>query len=274
MSFDWFIAQVKNIVPPETKLSSLQDVKKFVDGFVTGQYKQLIYLACDILVIPDKARPAIIKRWQKDWIPFNKFAPYAAYILKIDLFFYVSMMLGLESKERPSHKIDLAYLYYLPFCNVFVSNDKLHSRIAPLFMEHGQVYVKGEEFKSGLKKVDEYFSQLPDDIKEQGVMKFATYPPRDVQTSIGDIWDKVFRKWRTHAEEYEKKRDLPPDKNLAEHLKNVDKESIPIRKQITSDQADHVQEKCIRISKQINFNQLRSSTEIKEHMSCKQKVKS
>jgi len=94
------------------------------------------------------------------------------------------MMLGFESKDRPSHKIDLAYLYYLPFCHVFVSNDKLHARIAPLFMEQGQMFISGNDLKSGFKQIDEHFSKLPDEVKDKGVMSFAIYPPKEIETAI------------------------------------------------------------------------------------------
>jgi hypothetical protein len=30
---------------------------------------------------------------------------------------------------KESHKIDLAYLYYLPFCSVFTSKDNFHAEI-------------------------------------------------------------------------------------------------------------------------------------------------
>jgi hypothetical protein len=61
-------------------------------------------------------------------------APYAAHVMTVDLFFNLTVGSDLIGRERPSNKVDLAYLYYLPFCMLFVSNDRLHERYAPCFL--------------------------------------------------------------------------------------------------------------------------------------------
>lgn len=244
LSFDAMIALVKNIVPQNTKLSSPTEVKKFLDDFIEEDDAQYIHFVLEVLLIPEKGRPQIIKRWAETRpMPFNKFAPYAAYVLKIDLFFYLCIMLGFESKDRPSHKIDLAYLYYLPFCHVFVSNDKIHARIAPLFMEQGQMFIRGDDLKNGLKQIDGHFSKLPEDVKDKGVMGFATYPPKEIKTAIHQAWDKFCSAWKKHSKEKEDKSDgLPSDPELLKHLKDVEKNSRPIDlpQDFPSDMADHM----------------------------------
>lgn len=243
LNFDHYISQAKTILPADRKLSSSGEIKSFVDTFVKGKYKQLIYLALDILMVPEQFRSTIVKRWQSSWVQFDDFAPYAAYVLKIDLFFYISLLLGFESKGRKSHKVDLSYLYYLPFCHAFVSNDKLHKRIAPLFMEHNQMFIFGDDLKSGLRVINDHFSKLPDNIKDLGTMKFAIYPPKTVKTIIHDCWDKFCPAWRKHAYEREKESDanLPSDQELLERLKNVQENSktIELPPQFTSDRANH-----------------------------------
>ena len=105
------------------------------------------------------------------------------------------------AKQRPSNKIDFAYLYYLPFCRVFVSNDNLHSRTVPLFLKRGQKFITGVDLKAGLKELDEYYSNLPEEVKEKGVMNFASYPPRDVSTFIGQLFNELGWSWQKDAEE-------------------------------------------------------------------------
>lgn len=83
----------------------------------------------------------------------------------MDLFFYFSLAADLISPNRPSNKIDIAYLYYLPFCMVFTSNDNLHKQAVPLFLRKDQVFIPGAELKADLKKLDEHYSQLPDHVK-------------------------------------------------------------------------------------------------------------
>ena len=86
---------------------------------------------------------------QKAWLryqsfgcpPLKKFSPYVAFIVMIEAFFYFAKLKGLISKERITNKIDFAYLYYLPFCNIFISTDKLHQRVAPIFIDEDQLFV-------------------------------------------------------------------------------------------------------------------------------------
>lgn len=244
LSFDYYIGIVKNIVPKDKDFRDLQGVKQFVDGFVTGNYIEILQLAFEILGIPQKARTVILERWNSEKHPsFVEFAPYAAYVLKVDLFFYLSLHKSFISRERPSNKIDLAYLYYLPFCMVFISRDKLHARTAPLFMEKGQTFVNGDDLKADTKLLDEYYSKLPEEVKIQGIMKFAIYPPDDIETLIGKLWDKYLPIWRKHSSEKRIEKKSPEDsKKLVERLNNLEKNSQPIVSDnpVTADEADHV----------------------------------
>ena len=99
-----------------------------------GARYSFLKLACELLGIPQDLRPKITQRWKSLGAPnLCDFAPYAAYLLSVDLLFYFGLAANLISSQRPSNKIDIAYLYYLPFCMVFASNDNLHARTAPLF---------------------------------------------------------------------------------------------------------------------------------------------
>lgn len=231
LSFDSLIALTKNTVPSDTKLATIKDVKGFVDKFVQGGHNQLIHFVFDILDIPEKARRPILKRWYDTRpMPFDTFAPYAAYVLKVDLFFYLCLGKSLISKDRPSNKIDISYLYYLPFCMVFASSDKLHARTAPLFMEMGQSFASGQELKNSLEQLNKYYSKLPDDIKKMGVYKFATYPPEDIENLLGKLFDQHLRpSWRANAranrEELRKPKE--PDKKIVAELKKKREEQRP-----------------------------------------------
>jgi hypothetical protein len=54
-----------------------------------------------------------------------QFAPYAVSVLRLFLAFVCGLARGFIG-PRPTNYIDLQYLYYSPFCMVFVSNDKFH----------------------------------------------------------------------------------------------------------------------------------------------------
>jgi hypothetical protein len=54
----------------------------------------------------------------------------------------------------------MAYLYYLPFTTVFVSGDRFHRRMAPLFISGRAVVSLLGTFKAAVGEIDDYESQL------------------------------------------------------------------------------------------------------------------
>ncbi|CAM2919893.1 Uncharacterised protein [Legionella steigerwaltii] len=140
----------------------------------------------------------IFARWNSSGnMPLSRYAPYAAYVATVELFFYILIASNLESGERNSHLMDMAYLNYLPFCDFFVSQDKLHERCAPLFLKDNQLFVRGTELKEGLKQIDQYFDNFAPEEKEKGIISFAKTPPKEDSFLISKIWDRYFSDWRT-----------------------------------------------------------------------------
>ena len=122
----------------------------------------------------------MISRWKIDGgPPLAKYAPYMAYCLLVDTFFHVAVAKRLISPQRLSNRTDIAYLYYLPFAMIFVSNDNLHRRTVPLFLRQDQLFVAGSDLKRDLQALDAHFSALAPEILEQGLFGFARHPPND-----------------------------------------------------------------------------------------------
>ena len=245
INFDLAIGIVKNLIPANKKFGSLEEIKIFVDELLAKSSKEILLIAFEFLGTQDKHRISILNRWEKEGQPsFNKFAPYASYVLSVDILFYISALRSFIAKERPTNKVDLAYLYYLPFCHVFVSGDKLHERTVPLFLRNDQTFIKGSEFKKGLSKINEYYLQFKEKIAEEGVMKFATYPPLEIETPIHKLWDVYCPSWRKSASNITMKKNdsTKTDKSLLEHLKKVRSESVPIDPNTLKnmDEADHI----------------------------------
>jgi hypothetical protein len=150
---------------------------------------------------PEGAARRILERWEYHGRPpVKEFAPYTAHVMTVDLFFSLALGADLIGRERPSNKIDIAYLYYLPFCMVFTSRDRLHERTSQLFMDDGQVFVRGDDLKADLAKLDAHYSLLPDEEKLRGVMSFAHYPPVEGDFLVSKLWDKLMNpEWREWA---------------------------------------------------------------------------
>jgi hypothetical protein len=205
-----------------TQPKTLEGAKTIADKMVsgTGRKYEVLKAALERFNVPKNLWHQIGKRWHFLGEPsLPVFSPYAAYVLTIDFFFYLAISAGLISSERSSNRIDIAYLYYLPFCMIFVSNDKLHRNTAPLFMRENQEFIWGEDLKADLAKLDAYYSGLPPEVKKLGTMRFASRPPLEGEFLTTKLWDRFLAPiWREKSNEDMMK---PPSKNdaLVEQLK-------------------------------------------------------
>lgn len=212
---------------------NLADAKHIADTLIDLIEEELsIRFGLSLLGVPPEFHDFVIQRWAAAGKPsIGEFAPYFRHMFSVDLFFHLSIAADLISRVRPvgkaDNKVDIAYLYYLPFCMVFVSNDNLHERVVPLFLRNDQTFVKGPELKADLKKIDEHFDKLPDDVKAKGLFKFASYPPEEACPLLIQLWDKHIPLWRKQKAEH---KETPPDlqKALVDMINKAEKESKPI----------------------------------------------
>lgn len=84
---------------------------------------------------------------------------------------------------------------------LFTSGDNLHRRTVPLFLRPDQSFAEAAAFKGALKELDEYYEELPDEVKALGVMGFAHHPPTELDNLVVELWDKHMRPdWRDDAQ--------------------------------------------------------------------------
>lgn len=180
----------------------LTAIKRTVDNGLRPKNSRfrLLRFALEILRIPPAARPLIIRRWKScGGPPLHEFAPYSHFVLTVDAFFTAAVASGHIAATRASNKVDMAYLYYLPFCMVFTSNDKLHARVAPLFLRKDQEFIPGAALKSDLAQLVAHYSALPEDVKSTGAMRYGAYPPLRGDFLTCRLFDRFLRGWRDHA---------------------------------------------------------------------------
>ena len=183
---------------------SFVDVKNLVDYLLNYEFKGIdgLYLIFDVINVPSHSRYRIVDRWEKeDAESIFNFCPYSAYVASIELFFNIVIASDLISRERKSNKMDMAYLYYLPFCHIFTSGDKLHSNIAPLFLDVDQSFVEARKLKEDLGKLDDYYSGFPVEARERGLIQMAPCPPKEGEYLVSNLWDKhLSSEWRKKDE--------------------------------------------------------------------------
>lgn len=175
------------------KPKSLAEVKALTYALINGSPQDAsLVVGMSLLGIPDRVQGDIVARWLNvGKPPVQKFAPYFHHVYSVDLFFNLAIAADQISRERPSNKIDLAYLYYLPFCQVFTSSDKLHERVVPLFFREDQSFVKGHELKAALRELDDHYSALPEEVKQSGLHKFADSPPETTAALVAGLWGQI-----------------------------------------------------------------------------------
>jgi hypothetical protein len=227
---------------PWRKPTSLQDARKMTDTIIDNiEPEWLLRFGLKILGVPEATDYVV-----KDWIanrrkPLRTYRPYFIHMLSINIFFSIVLPTQLLRNVKQSHHIDLAYLYYLPFCAVFSSRDNFHVQVAPLFMHAAQQFIHGDDLKADLKRLNEHYLQLPEEVRDKGLYDFADTPPDDTTYLTTRLWDAYLPKWRGES----KKVDLPP--HLQEALKElIDKyqnKSVPVpgSADVRVDELDFVQ---------------------------------
>lgn len=216
------------------KPKTLADVKVLVDADIdqSNQGKAL-ELGMAVLEIPKDVQAHAITRWESAGKPpIRTFAPYFTHMASVDYFFYLGIAADLIGTERPAgkvdNKVDVAYLYYLPFCMVFASCDKLHARIVPLFLRNDQSFVDGHELKADLRRLDEHFARLPEEVRASGLFKFAGDPPDDNSFLVTRLWNKHFPPgWRQRRMLHEPLSKEASDA-LMEQINRLEKDGIPL----------------------------------------------
>jgi hypothetical protein len=142
------------------------------------------------------------------------------------------MASGLIGTDRVSNRMDMAYLFYLPFCTLFVSSDDLHRKCASLFMRPDQEFVWGVDLKPALKTINLHFLELPEAEREKGISSFAHAPPSG--NLMSDLWDRRLR--TGYRDERPPQQDPAKDAELVKRLKEFTKQPASALDELSEDE--------------------------------------
>ncbi len=162
-----------------------------------------------------------LERWQiEGYRPLAEHAPYAAHILTVELFFQIALAASLISSDRPSNRVDIAYLFYLPFCDVFTSTDHLHRKCAPLFLRDNQDFVWGDELKADLRHTNaHYAATLTEAQREAGLNTIPHTPIEHEGSVIVRLWDRHSPGWRRRLQQPSTRMTPEQEAELMERVK-------------------------------------------------------
>lgn len=201
------------------KPKSLADAKQMADTIIDNMEPEwLIAFGLNLLGAPETVQHVLSGWIQRRRPPIREHLPYFVFMLTINIFFCLVLPTQLLRNVKPSHKIDLAYLYYLPFCSVFTSKDNFHAEIVPLFLTSEQTFVNGTELKNDLAKLVAHYESLPEEVLKTGLIHFAAYPPEDTALLATRLWDKYLPRWRELKDLPKPPRDPEEEKRLVEEI--------------------------------------------------------
>ena len=230
LDFEYVIQTFNSMGINYANCKTFEEAKFIAESIVnaSGYSFERIKFFLNLLNIPEPPYFSIINRLRDNgYPPINTFAFYAAYVLTIEIFFYIIISANLISSKKVTNKIDIAYLFYLPFCMIFISSDNLHKKCAPLFLRKDQDFVWGPDLKVDLKRINEYYDRIPESEKEQGLNAIANRPPSNDNFLINRLWDRHMSDWRSLPEKSQPRKDKE-SKKLVEYINNFAK-SDPIR---------------------------------------------
>jgi len=217
----------KSLNPDSTiKFADFQELNKFVIEIITSPATQefLLISLFQNYDIDAMTSVQIFGRWNQEGKPLIKdFAPFAFHCLKVDTLFLFGLTSGLIG-TRPTNRVDLEYLYYLPFGNIFTSNDKVHKNLVPLLLQDYQKFIVGPELKEDLKNIVAFLNTL--EIEER--RKFKNVPPIIDSSITFQLWKEYFNypeKSNWNREISEREKEMMKEK-MKEFERALDGESI------------------------------------------------
>lgn len=239
---------IKSELP--NKLKDFNELNEVVSNTLSNSELQQKFLIATIQNYDIDAFTGVevFNRWIREGKPLLiNFAPYAHHCLRVDTLFLYGLASNLIS-TRPTNRVDLEYLYYQPFGNIFTSNDKIHKNLAPLLLRDYQKFIVGTDLKQDLKEIVEHLETL--EIEER--RKFKSEPPKIENSLTFQLWKEYFG--------YPEKSDL--NRNLSEKTLEMMKQKMREFEQaiqnenigeLSSDNAEFVVRKSFLSKKDLCF---------------------
>jgi hypothetical protein len=154
--------EFRAVVGAEARVKNLSQAKELADRHVhgSGQRRAVLKAVFEIFAVPEPAQREIVRRWKLVGGPsLAEFAPYTSHVVRVEFFLQLAVQSSLISSERASNRVDMAYLFYLPFCMAFISDDGLHMRTVPLFLNDQQTFILGDALRNLCTSISVWYNR-------------------------------------------------------------------------------------------------------------------
>lgn len=170
------------------KAKSLEEIPMTVENLLNDSKYQfeLLQFLISMANVPDEISTAIFDRWIECGMPrIHDFCQYGFYCIRVYLIFHWALFSGFIG-TKSTNQIDLNYLYELPFCRIFSSNDKFHIKLAPVVITDQQKFIRGSDLKSDLKRIQQHVDSLREEHRTASCP--IPYPPDWDDSFTNQVW--------------------------------------------------------------------------------------
>lgn len=158
--------------------------------------QEVLTALMDNFDVPPPARDFIFERWRAAGFPdLGSFAPFAYHCFSVDLVFQYGVITGLIT-TKATNRIDIEYMYYVPFCQAFCSRDKLHKELSVPFLRTDQSFVDGDGLKKDLQRLIAWWSEMDEEQRRNWSAEYGMYPPESADSLTYQLWRRHLMPWQ------------------------------------------------------------------------------
>jgi len=208
-----------------TKLRSFAEVATLVGELLQSAppRKLVSWFLTDSEILANKFEEPLSKIESNGTFKLNAELPYTSRCLRVALIFHFGLAFGLVS-TRSTNRIDLEYLYYLPFCMVFSSGDFLHRDLVQ-FISKDQIFIPRDVFKADLKGLAMWWTSLT--AKEQEEERHRIGPPEFEVSVTHQAWKKFMKPGYRERTPLKQKMSPEGEEKMMDHIREMMKGVVP-----------------------------------------------
>lgn len=196
---------------PRLSLRSLEATAEFVDDLIEGgdAEKLLRWFISDCFGDNKLLAVALSNLPEKSRLEAR--LPYTTFCLRLALIFHFGLAFRLVS-TRPSNRIDLEYLFYLPFTRGFSSGDILHHEFFKVVGLEGNDFVHRVDLKQDFSRILEHVRKHPESAE-------LVQPPNlDPDSFTSMMWGKLMKPRTERRGELMRKLSPDQEQRLLDHV--------------------------------------------------------
>lgn len=198
LDLERFKRDVKENAPLIAEIGDIEAAKNLILSFLDmPEYQPLIlsWLLEDIYC-DENIKNKIRRRFENGQVTsLKRMVPYSYFYLAVTFTFYSALTHNIIGTRR-TNVIDMQYVYYVPFTNIFSSGDKFHNEFAPVFFREDQEFILSTDLKADLRSLCDFWNSLTKDESAAWDRYYGSYPPRKKGSFTTDMWGKYMAPWQ------------------------------------------------------------------------------